>query len=187
MRYHYTEKETKEILNNLTVLVDTRENANSHILEFFNKKKIKYKEKKLDFGDYSFMLPAMSELGIIKPLFFDNEIVVERKGSLNELSGNLTKDRERFEKELIRKKNAKFHLMIENGSWEMIQNGRYGTEYKPASFLATLNAYIARYCINIDFVSKNYAGTYVYALFNYHLREVILNFDGDLGDLEEGE
>lgn len=184
MHYHYTEKEQKEILNNLTILVDTRENENKHIIEFFDRKKVKFKERKLDFGDYSFMLPAMPELGIIKPLFFDNEIVVERKGSLTELSGNLTKDRERFEKELIRKQDAKFHLMIENGSWEMIQNGRYGTEYKPVSFLATLNAYIARYGININFVTKDYAGTFIYALFNYHLREVILNYKGDL---EEGE
>ena len=74
--------------------------------------------------------------------------------------------------------------MIEDGSWEMIQNGRYGTEYKPASFLATLNAYIARYCIDINFVTKDYAGTFIFALFNYHLREVILNYNGDL---EEGE
>jgi len=187
MRYHYTKKESKEILNNLTVLVDTRENANSHILDFFNKKKVRFKDKKLDYGDYSFMLPAMPELGIIKPLFFDNEIVIERKGSLTELSGNLTKDRERFEKELIRKKDSKFYLMIEDGSWEMIQAGKYRSEYNPASFLATLNAYIARYCIDINFVSKEYAGMYIYALFNYHLREVILNFDGDLGVLEEGE
>lgn len=184
MRYHYTDKESKEILNNMTILVDTREQENRHILEFFNKKKVKFKDKKLDYGDYSFMLPAMPEYGITKPLFFDNEIVVERKGSLTELSGNLTKDRERFEKELIRKKDSKFYLMIEDGSWEDIQSGNYNTQYNPNSFLATLNAYIARYCININFVSKYYAGTFIYALFNYHLREVILNYKGDL---EEGE
>lgn len=184
MRYHYTDKEKKEILNNMTILVDTREQENKHILEFFNKKKVKYKEKKLDYGDYSFMLPAMLDYGIAKPLMFDNEIVVERKGSLTELSGNLTKDRERFEKELIRKQDTKFHLMIEDGSWEAIQEGRYRTEYNPTSFLATLNAYIARYGININFVTKDYAGTFIYALFNYHLREVILNYKGDL---EEGE
>ncbi|MDF2881690.1 MAG: hypothetical protein K0R54_2247 [Clostridiaceae bacterium] len=184
MRYHYTDKETKEILNNLTVLIDTREQENRHILEFFNKKKVNFKSKKLDFGDYSFMLPPMPELGIIKPLFFDNEIVVERKGSLTELSGNLTKDRERFEKELIRKQGAKFYLMVEDGSWEDIQSGNYRTEYNPTSFLATLNAYIARYKIDVNFVTKYYAGMFIYALFNYHLREVILNYKGDL---EEGE
>lgn len=184
MRYHYTDKEKKEILNNMVVLVDTREQENGHILELFSKKKIKYKEKKLDFGDYSFMLPAMPECGINKPLLFDNEIVVERKGSLTELSGNLTKDRERFEKELIRKQDAKFHLMVEDGSWEAIEKGQYRTEYNPASFLATLNAYIARYGINVNFVTKQYAGTFIFALFNYHLREVILNYNGDL---EEGE
>lgn len=187
MHYHYTEKESKEILNNMVVLVDTRENANSHIIEFFTKKKYKFKDKKLDYGDYSFMLPAIPELGIIKPLFFDNEIVIERKGSLNELSGNLTKDRDRFVSELIRKKDTKFSLMIENGSWEMIEAGRYDTEYNPASFLATLNAFRARYGITIDFVRKEYAGKFIYSLLHYHLREVILNFDGQLGDLEEGE
>ncbi len=181
MRYHYTDKEKKEILNNMVVLVDTREQENKHILEFFNKKKVKYKNKKLDYGDYSFMLPEMPELGILKPLFFDNEIVIERKGSLTELSGNLTEGRERFEKELIRKKDSKFYLMIEDGSWEDIQSGCYNTKYNPVSFLATLNAYIARYGIDINFVTKYYAGIFIFGLFNYHLREVILDFyDGDL-------
>lgn len=184
MRYHYTDKEKKEILNNMVVLVDTREQENRHILEFFDKKKIQYKSKKLDFGDYSFMLPAMPEFGINKPLMFDNEIVVERKGSLTELSGNLTDGRERFEKELIRKQDARFYLMIEDGSWEDIQSGCYNTKYNPVSFLATLNAYIARYKIDINFVTKYYAGIFIYGLFNYHLREVILNYKGDL---EEGE
>lgn len=187
MRYYYTEKESKEILNNLTILVDTREQENKHIIEFLAKKKVNYKNKKLDFGDYSFMLPSIPELGIIKPIFFDNEIVVERKGSLTELSGNLTKDRERFEKELIRKKDSKFYLMIEDGSWEDIESGNYRTQYNPRSYLATLNAFIARYNIDVNFVTKYYAGMYIYALFNYHLRETILNFKGQLGDLEEGE
>ena len=57
IRYRFTDKEVKKILDNLTILVDTRENANSHIIEFFNKKKIPYKIQKLDFGDYSCYIP----------------------------------------------------------------------------------------------------------------------------------
>lgn len=74
--------------------------------------------------------------------------------------------------------------MVEDGSWEAIEKGQYRTEYNPASFLATLNAYIARYGINVNFVTKQYAGTFIFALFNYHLREVILNYNGDLEDGE---
>ena len=176
MRNYYTGTEEKEILKSMTILVDTRENANKHIIDFFDKKKIAYKNKKLDYGDYSFMLPSNESLGIVKDVFFDDELVVERKGSLVELSGNLTADRTRFENELIRKKDAKFHLMIENGSWDMIETHKYNTEYNPKSFIATLNAYIARYHISIDFIEKDYAGSFISRLFYYHLREVIKNF-----------
>lgn len=60
MMYKFTDKELKEVLKNLTILVDTRENSNQHVIEFFNKKKIPYKVKKLDFGDYGCMIPANS-------------------------------------------------------------------------------------------------------------------------------
>lgn len=185
MRLYYTEKELKQILDSMVILVDTRENANGHIIDFFNSKKIKYKSKKLDYGDYSVMVPCNPELGIMKDTFFDDEIVIERKGSLTELSGNLTKDRERFEKELIRKKDAKFLLMVEDGSWEDIQSGAYNTQYTPASFYATLNAYIARFNITVNFVTKYYAPIFIYGILKYHLRERMLNFEGQ--DLEEGE
>lgn len=176
MRNYYTEKQQKQLLKSMTILIDTRENANSHIVNYFDKKKIKHKSKKLDFGDYSFMLPADPELEILVPKYFDHDIVVERKGSLTELSGNLTKDRERFEKELIRKKNAKFLLMVENGSWEMIQHEKYRTDYKATSFLATLNSYISRYNISVDFISKDMAGQFIYGLLWYHLREFLKDY-----------
>jgi len=182
MRNYYTAKEEKELLKSMTILVDTRENANGHILDYFDKKKISYKNKKLDYGDYSFMLPVNEEFDIRKPIFFDDEIVVERKGSLTELSGNLTKDRTRFENELIRKKDVKFHLMIENGSWEIIEKWQYNTDYKPKSFIATLNAYIARYQISIDFIQRVYAGAFITRLFHYHLREVLKCFSCDPED-----
>lgn len=176
MRNYYTSKEQKEILKSMTILIDTRENANNHIIEYLDRKKLKYKSKKLDYGDYSFMLPVNKDLDIIKPIFFDDEIVIERKGSLTELSGNLTKDRTRFENELVRKHSSKFHLMIEDGSWEKIENHKYNTDYNPKSFIATLNSYIARYHINIDFIEKDYAGSFISRLFYYHLRECMKKF-----------
>ena len=58
MRYRFTDKELKKILDNLTILVDTREQSNQHIIDFFNKKKIPYSIEKLPFGDYSCKIPV---------------------------------------------------------------------------------------------------------------------------------
>ena len=43
MRWKFTDKEVKKILDNLTILIDTREQANQHIIDFFKKKNIPYK------------------------------------------------------------------------------------------------------------------------------------------------
>jgi len=176
LRYEYTDKELREIIKSLVILVDTREQENLHIIEFLTKKKIQIKSKKLDFGDYSFFLPKNSDLSINRDIYFDKQIVVERKGSLSELAGNLTADRERFEKELIRKKDTKMHLLIEGGDWLKINQGMYRSDYKPQSFLATLYAYMARYDISINFTTKELAGQFIYSTFYYFLREYLNNY-----------
>ncbi len=183
MRLYYTEKEQKELLKSIVVLIDTREQENAHILQFLERKKVRTKSKKLDFGDYSFFIPANPELGINRDIWFDKEIVVERKGSLTELATNIGEKREQFENELIRKKDAIMYLMIENGSWENINLHMYRSEYKPVSFLGTLYAFMARYGISIDYPSKELAGQFIYSTFHYYMREKILNMEPDT---EEG-
>lgn len=110
-QYRYTEKELNELLKSITIVVDTRENANDHIIKYFDDKKIPHISRKLDYGDYSCFLPANPELGIMRDTYFD--CVIERKGHLEELSGNLTTDRTRLENEFIRGKDSRFLLMIE--------------------------------------------------------------------------
>jgi len=180
LRMYYTEKETKEILKSIVILIDTREQENKHILDHLEKKKIKHKSKALQFGDYSFYLPKNEKLSINRDIYFDKDIVVERKGSLSELAGNLTKGRERFEKELIKKNDAKMFLMVENGSWQNINSGIYRSEYKPVSFLATLYTYMARYNISVDFIQKELAGQFIYSTFYYYLREKVLNMKPEI-------
>jgi len=179
LRLKYTENESKELLKSIVVLVDTREQENSHIIDFLEKKKVKYKERKLEFGDYSFYLPANEQLGITRDIWFDKDIVVERKGSLSELAGNLA-GRDRFENELIRKQEAKMFLLVENGSWQNINSGMYQSDYKPVSFLATLYTFMARYGISVDFTTKELAGQFIYSTFHYYLREQILNMTPDV-------
>ena len=55
--YKYTDKEMEELISSMTILVDTREQVNNHITDYFDRKKINYKKKALNYGDYSSMIP----------------------------------------------------------------------------------------------------------------------------------
>lgn len=172
--YRYTDKELKELLKSMVVLVDTREQKNEHLISYWESKKIPYEVMKLDFSDYSFKLPANPELGILKDLYFCDLISCERKGSLEELSGNLTNDRVRIESEFIRSK-GKVHLLIENSTYADIINHKYKTEYKPVSFLASLHSFSERYGFSVQFMPDNtYSGQFIYYTFYYFLRNWIL-------------
>lgn len=168
--YKYTDTELKEILNSIVILIDTRERENIHITDYFDKKGIKYKEMKLDHGDYSFYIPANIELGVYRNLYFNDIVTVERKGSLEELSSNFCNGRARIEEEFTRKK-GKMYLMIEGSTYEDIVKHNYMTEYNPISFIATLDTFEARYDINTSFITKNASGNFIYHKFKYHLRE----------------
>lgn len=120
MRYKFTDAELKKVMNNLTILIDTREQANEHVIEFLDKKKIAYEVKKLDFGDYACMLPANSFEGQERAIYFDRDIVIERKNGIDEVAGNL-KDDTRILKELahLNKYNIKYYVFLEDP--EMVQ------------------------------------------------------------------
>lgn len=171
--YKYTEAEQKQILKNIVVLIDSREKVNGHITEWLNKKNIKYKSQALDFGDYSFMVPAMPELGISRDLYFDKQIVCERKNSLEELSQNLAQSREQFNNEFLRAGDCKKVLVIERGNMEDILTGSYGTKFNSASYFGSLISFQHRYGLNIHFVGKEYIGQFIYCQFYYFLREFL--------------
>lgn len=114
MRYKFTDAELKKVMSNLTILIDTREQANEHVIEFLDKKKIAYEVKKLDFGDYACMLPANSFEGQERAIYFDRDIVIERKNGIDEVAGNL-KDDTRILKELahLNKYDIKYYVFLE--------------------------------------------------------------------------
>ena len=176
MQYRYTKSELEKLLDNIVVLIDTREKKNNHITNYLNRKEISFKKKKLDFGDYSFLVPEYKELGIMKDIYFSGQISVERKNSLEELSGNFTRGRSQFENELIRSQGsgARMILMVEDGQgYEKIINGKYDTDYNNKSFIGTLQAFRARYGIDINFINPKYSGNFMYYTFYYYLREYL--------------
>jgi ERCC4-type nuclease len=168
--YHYTGSEQKQLLKNLVILVDKRE-QDRHVAEYLQTKGIAYKDYSLSSGDYSVMLPAAPDLGIVRDLYFDRQIIIERKANLEELSGNFTQCRERFEREFERVPQCRKYLLIEGGSYSDIFTNNYSTKLNSTAFAASIMVFQARYNLNVSFVSKEHSGKFIYGIMHYFVRE----------------
>ena len=166
MLKYLTEKELKDELKKITIISDTREQVQGHILDYLDKKKIPYISRKLDIGDYSFQMGEYT---------FEKSIAIERKHNLDELCGNLTADRDRFEREFLRAKanNTKVYLVIENASWNDVYLHNYASKLNNNSLLASLLSWQVRYNITIIFCKKENTPKLIYGIFYYAAREIL--------------
>ena len=172
-QYKFYVEEIKKLTKQMVILVDSREKRNEHILSYFDKQEIAYKKEKLEYGDYSFMIPATAAG---EDIFFHRDIAIERKASLEELSGNLAQERERFEKEFLKAGNdgCKIYLMIESpGGYSDIIGHRYRTEFTPAAYMASLKTWESRFGCNVQFIDSQYSGYFLYSTFSYFCREIL--------------
>lgn len=147
----------------MKIIIDTREKENRHIENELKKRGIEFGHRKLHFGDYSFEQNGKS---------YENEIVIERKASLDEIASNLTKGRDRFRREFERahEKKCKVHLMIENGSIEQIQKWDYRSKFTPSSFIASLRTWCYKFQLTLAFVSKSSSCDYILKAFEDYLK-----------------
>ena len=205
MRYRFTDGETKNILDNLTILIDTREKANSHIINFFNKKKIPYKVQKLDYGDYSIMMPRGSFNGQTRDIYFTNDIVLERKFCIDEIAMNLKdkktnineikqeiidllgkqylekvlkSDYNRFKQELtsINKYGITFKILIEDPDFdENIRLGNYRNQYEPKTLYSRLKSLESEFRTTIRPVNKLYMGSEIFNTLKYGVRNKLVH------------
>lgn len=163
MTTHYTDAELKKALKGLVVVCDSREQVNGHVTAYFDQKGIQHTSRALETGDYSATLGDMT---------FEDEIVLERKENLDEIAGNFTSGRERFEREFIRAKanGVKVFLIIENATWSDILLHNYRSDLKPQSFLATLLSWQARFNVTVTFCKPAETGQIIYATLYYWIR-----------------
>lgn len=172
-KYKYTEKEIDEIVKSMVIIVDTREKENVHILSAFEKNKINYEKRALDRCDYSFYIPKNEKLNIPRDIFFDKEVAIERKASLDEIAINWTKERDRFEKEMALAPLKKV-LLIENAAYEDIINGNYRSKYNKKSFLGTLHSFWFKYNMPVLFMPNNsYSAIFIKKYFEYYLKDYL--------------
>lgn len=171
LKYSFSDKELKELLSSMVILIDTREQENSHITKYFDSRKIPYEEQKLDYADYSAFLPKKKELGIQRDIYLT--AAIERKNSIDELASTI-KERNRFENELIRAKGSPFVLIVEDSDgYEKIVRGAYRSQYNAKALLASLKSFETRYSFQTVFISPQAAGNYLYYHFYYMLRNLL--------------
>lgn len=164
---HYTDQDLAETLKRLEIIVDTREQKNTHITSFLSGKNVPCVSRKLDIGDYSCQLDGMT---------FERDFAVERKASLNELCGNFTTERVRFEDEFIRAKafGTKVFLVVENASWQDIYSHNYSSKLNEKALLASLFAWQVRYNVTVILCDKGNSPKMIYGLLWYAAREKLM-------------
>lgn len=185
IRYKFSNSELDKILKNLTIIIDTRENANRHVLDGLDKLKVNYEIGKLDFADYSCKLPLGSFEGQTREIYFDRLIAIERKANIDEIANNL-KDATRLNTELahLNKYGIKYYIFIEDKNFDdNIRKGNFRSQYNKVSLYARLKTIEARYNTIIRPVSKEFIGSEIYNTLKYYIREQLKN--RELEELEK--
>ena len=157
----------------MVVIYDTREQENSHILNYLEKRNIPVKRQKLDVGDYGCYIPKNEEFGITRDIYLNS--VVERKANVDEICGNLQKSTQvAFENELVRSQRYRFVLFVEQADFdEKLSKGEYRSAYDPKTLKARLESFKAKYNFEIVPMSKNMIGHNIYHRFLYQVRHYL--------------
>ena len=179
MKLKFTDKELKKILDSLTVIIDSREQRCDHVIDFFNRKNINYVVEKLPFGDYSCKLPKGCFEGQYREIYFSNDIVIERKNSIDEIAGNLKDEAYRLKKELAHMNmyDIKYFFFVEDKDFHAnLRNGNFRSQYDPFTLMQRIKKGIeAEYNTVIVPIDKSCIGSeiyytlqaFVYALFKH--------------------
>jgi ERCC4-type nuclease len=167
LKYHYSDSEIKKIMSTLTILVDTREQRNEHIIAYLVEKKIPHESIKLDVGDYSAKIPANPELGIIRDLFLPEAI--ERKNSIDELAQTI-KDEARWEHELVRSRKLTYFAVLVEDDYSNLIDGNYRSQYNSKALQGRIKSYEAQFGFTTVFVPKLLSGHYILTELYYRAR-----------------
>jgi len=161
-------------LNSIEILVDSREQPSERANKRYQLFECPHQRCTLNYGDYTynFTLPNGSKLFDTNKTV-QGDVVIERKMSLEELSGCFCQSRERFSREFERaiEHKAKVYLLTENATWEKLIAGHYKTKFNSKAYLASITAYMARYDITPIFCKEEVSGKLIKEILYRELKE----------------
>ena len=165
--------EIEEALETIKLLVDTREKPTKKLQARIDMVGWPWERVKLAQGDYSAecLLPSGEVFSLA------DKFVIERKMSLEELCMCFGSERRRCEREFERAKEAgcKIHLLVEEATWRKIYSHRYKSKYNPNALIASINAYRARYAMQLDFCSSELTGYLIRDILYREMKERLQN------------
>ena len=173
--------EIESVLDTFRIIVDSREQSTARSSRRLKQFGCPTERGTLNYGDYcaNITLPGGAFMDIsraIKP-----PCVIERKMSLDELAGCLTRGRDRFRREFERanEAGARVYLLTEDGSWEAIAMHRYRSRFHPAAFRASLIAWSIRYNFTPLFCKADSSGRLIRDILYRDMKERLEN--GEFG------
>lgn len=165
--------EIERSLESMRLLIDTREQPTERYERRIEQIGLPYERRKLNYGDYSCecTLPDGSTLD------FSNRVAIERKMNLDEICMCCGRERKRFEREFERAKEdgCRIYLLVEDGNWEKSYGGKYRSLLNPAALTASLNAFRARYGMQLDFCKEETTGKLIHDILYRELKEYLQN------------
>jgi len=139
----------------MVIICDTREQRPFRFLQCAAD--VTVKAGTLQCGDYS--LQGM-----------ENRVAIERK-SLSDLLQSISRERDRFLKELDRAKGLEAFAIVVEAYWDDIVHGNYRSNMTPAAASATVAAIMARYKIPVFFAgSRDMAERFAVLFLRQYLR-----------------
>lgn len=175
--------EVERILDSMVILRDTREQDTARARRRYKAFGLPCEKAVLDYGDYTYN--ATLDSGQF--LFKSSERIyplcaIERKMNLDEVAMCFTRERKRFESEMIRCRShgGRMFLLIEDGTWEHLLLGRYRSKFRPKSFLASLAAWMVRYDLQVIFCKEDTSPALIREILYRDLKERLTKgeFDG---------
>lgn len=161
-------------LDSMVVLVDTAEQPTAEYRRRCEAFGVPFRRQNLDYGDYTynFQLPDGRWCYFEGDACLRPHVVIERKMSLQELSGNLCQNWDRFCNEFNRaeEQGASIYLLVEDANWVKIVTGKYGTKFNSKAYLHRLLKLIAKYNIKPIFVNKELSGKMIYEILYRELK-----------------
>lgn len=161
--------EAEECLKRLVYCIDTREQPTKSLAKRMEYLQPNVRET-LNAGDYTAktLLPDGT--------WFYVPSAVERKMSLTEIAGNLTRERDRFKAEFNRasERGIRLYILIEQASWEAAYSGAYRSQMKPQSMIASLLTWSARYGCSVLMCERSETGgKLIRDILRYEMREAL--------------
>ncbi|MDY2594636.1 MAG: ERCC4 domain-containing protein [Oliverpabstia sp.] len=172
----------EKVLQSMEILVDSREQPTERARKRYERFGCLYRRVTLSYGDYAYnaVLPDGSYIYDVESTVAPH-CVVERKMDLDELAACFCKGRKRFTREFERAADAgaRIYLIVENGSWENLLNGKYRTRMNAAAYKASIIAFMVRYNMNLLFCKEETSGELIREILYRDLKERLER--GELG------